>query len=303
MPPLGLTTPESQEAQRAAARKRFRPLSPPTTGDEPTGQTDNEALPPAKRQKVAAPALPTTRPSPDPDVSPGFITPVKKRRVFAPGPSTNGANGTPVRPLGAAEGFEDAGDAEILGRVTPKRREKSLTPLLASSHKVMPRPLQPSRNPSPLKKTRAPHPETAEVDDDEDLIPHGSPKAYFSSPASSTSSTSAPRKKGPPPPGSPSLRALDPSNPNFTMNPEAFTPLFTSTQNGPEGDGSGGGDGGRTLSKKGTGSSVAFFGYNSQFDVNKNVDEAMALLERDVDENNWFVDLGRDTNLTVGADD
>lgn len=48
---------------------------------------------------------------------------------------------------------------------------------------------------------------------------------------------------------------------------------------------------------------MAFFGYNSQFDVNKNVDEAMALLERDVDENNWFVGLGGDTDLAVGADD
>ena len=189
---------------------------------------------------------------------------------------------------------------EALGRVTPKRRERSTTPLLASSHKVMPRPRPPSRKSSPLKGSRT-HPlEPLEVDDDdEDLIPRGSPKGYFSSPASSTSSTSAPRNKGPLPPGSPSLLVLDHSNPNFTLNPEAFVPLFTSTQNGPEGDGSGGG-GGRPLSRKGTGSSAGFFKYNSQYEVEKNVDETMAFLEREVD---WFVDLGGDVDLTVEADD
>jgi hypothetical protein len=76
------------------------------------------------------------------------------------------------------------------------------------------------------------------------------------------------------------------------MNPEAFAPLFTSTQNGPEGDGSGGG--GRTLSRKGTGTSAGFFKFNSQFDVDKHVEDTVALLERDVDVDNWFVDLGGD---------
>jgi len=37
--------------------------------------------------------------------------------------------------------------------------------------------------------------------------------------------------------------------------------------------------------------------------VDKNVEDAMALLEKDVDADNWFVDLGRDVDLTVGADD
>ena len=86
------------------------------------------------------------------------------------------------------------------------------------------------------------------------------------------------------------------------MNPEAFAPLFTSTQNGPEGDGSGGGGGTRTLSRKGTGSSLGLFKFNSQFDVDKNVDEAIALLEKDVNTDNWFVDLGEDMDITVGAD-
>ena len=226
-----------------------------------------------------------------------FVTPVKQQRVFGPGPSTTGKSGTPVRPLGAARGFEGAGDMGVTGRVTPKR-ERSLTPLLASSHKVMPRPRPPSRKSSPLKGSQAPPVEIG--DDDEQLISRGS-KVYFSSPASSTSSASPPRKKGPLPPGSPSLLVLDHSNPNFTMNPEAFAPLFTSTQNGPEGDRSGGG-GGRALSRKGTGSSAGLFKYNSQYDVDRNVDEAMALLEKDVDEDNWFVDLGGDMDLTVGVD-
>jgi hypothetical protein len=289
MPLLGLTTPESQEAQRAAVRKRFRPLSPPTTGDEPTGRTDNGAPPSAKRKKTSTSALPTTRPASPPPLARGvprnFITPTKKRGVF--GLPTTRTKGSPVRPLGAAEGFEDVEDVEAMGRVTPKRRERSLTPILASSHKVMPRPRPPSRKSSPLKKSRR------EIDDDdEDPIPHGSPKTFFSSPASSTSSTSASRKEGLQSPGPPSLLVLNHSNPNFTMNPDAFDPLFTSTQNGPEGDGSGGGGGARALSRKGTGSSLGLFKFNSQFDVDKNVDDAIALLEKDVDANNWFVDLG-----------
>ena len=307
MPLLGLTTPESQEAQRAAAKKRFRPFSPPAAGGEPPGQTD-DAPPPAKRQKTATPAPPTTRPdSPPPlgrNVPISFMTPVKKQRVFGPGPSTNGVKGTPVRPLGAAEGFKDADDVEAVGPVTPKRREQNLTPLLASSHKVMPRPRPPSRNPSPLKESGAPPLEATQADGGgKDPIPHGSPKLYFSSPASSTSSSSPPRKKRPMPLGSPTRLVLDHSNPNFTLDPEAFAPLFTSTQNGPEGDGSGGGDGGRALSRKETGSSMGLFKYNSQYDVDKNVEEAMALLERDVDMDNWFADLTGDVDLIVEADD
>ena len=307
MPPLGLTTPESQEVQRAAARKRFRLLSPPTTGDEPTGLTGN-ALPSAKRQKTSTSALPVTRPTSPPSLARGaprgFVTPTKKRGVFGSGLPTTGTKGNSARPLGAAEGFEDMEDVEAGGRVTPKRRERSLTPLLASSHKVMLRPRPPSRNSSPLKQSQAPRREIISANDnDEDPIPHGSPNAFFSSPASSTSSTSALGKKEQQSSDSPSLLVLNHSNPNFTMNPEAFVPLFTSTQNGPEGDGSGGGGGGRALSRKGTGNSLGLFKFNSQFDVDKNVDEAIALLEKDVDTNNWFVDLGGDMDLTVGADD
>lgn len=307
MPLLGLTTPESQEVQRAAARKRFRPLSSPTTGDEPPGLADNDALPSAKRQKITTSTLPTTRPASPPSLARGvpknFVTPTKKGGVFGSGLPTSREKGISVRPLGAADGFEDIDDVEAASRVTPKRRERSLTPLLASSHKVMSRLRPPSSKSSPLKQSRAPLRETIEVDDDEeDPILRRSPKAYFSSPASSTSSTSASRKEGLQSPSSPSPLVLDYPNPNFTVNPEAFAPLFTSTQNGPEGDGSGGGGGTRTLSRKGTGSSLGLFKFNSQFDVDKNVDEAIALLEKDVNTDNWFVDLGEDMDITVGAD-
>jgi hypothetical protein len=148
-----------------------------------------------------------------------------------------------------------------------------------------------------LKKSRASPLETIEVDGGEDLMPRGSQEPHFSSPASSTSSTSGTRwnKKAP------FLPARDYSNPNFTTDPEAFAPLFTSTQNGPEGDGSGGG--GQTLSRKGTRSSTGLVKFDSQFDVDKSVEDAMALLERDVDADNWFVDLGGDMDLALGADD
>lgn len=48
---------------------------------------------------------------------------------------------------------------------------------------------------------------------------------------------------------------------------------------------------------------MGLFKYNSQYDVDKHVEEAMALLERDVDMDNWFVDLAGDIDLTVEADD
>lgn len=281
IPPLGLTTPESQEAQRAAAKRRFQPLSPPTTGDEPA---DSGPLPSAKRQKTTTSLLHTTRPvSPLPLRQGVPATPMKKRGVFGSGDQTHRTKRTPVRPLGAAEGFEGVGDVGVIGRVTPKKRERSLTPLLASSHKVMQRPRP------PLKGSRVSPFDTIEIDN-EDLMPRGSSKAYFSSPVSSTSSTSTLRKNK----GSPSQLALGHSNPNFTIDPEAFAPLFTSTQNGQAGDGSGGG--GRALSRKETGSSTGLLKFNSQFDVDKNVEDAMALLERDVDADNWFVDLTAGTN-------
>lgn len=126
-------------------------------------------------------------------------------------------------------------------------------------------------------------------------MPPGSPKMYFSSPVSSTSSASASKERGAQPPGSPSLLVLNRFDPDFTTDP-----LFTSTQNGPEGDGSGGAGCGRTLSRKGT---RGLFKFNSQFDVDKNVDDTIALLEKDVDMDSWFADLGEDADLTVGAGD
>ena len=48
---------------------------------------------------------------------------------------------------------------------------------------------------------------------------------------------------------------------------------------------------------------MGLFKYNSQYDVDKNVEEAMALLERDVDMDNWFADLARDVELIVEPDD
>lgn len=292
MPSLGLTTPKSQEAQRAAAKKRSRPLSPPTTGDEPA---DSSLVPSVKRQKTTASALHVTRPASPLLLRQGVpATPTKKHGVFGSYDLTSRAKRISVRPLGAAQGFEGEDDVGVMGRVTPKKRERSSTPLLASSHKVMPRPQPPPRKCSPLKKPRASPCGAIEIIDDQDLVPGGSPKAYFSSPMSSTSS--APRKNK----GSPSLLALDQSNPNFTINPETFSPLFTSTQNGPAGDGFGGG--GRAPSRKRTGSSMSPLKFNSQFDVDKNVEDTMTLLERDVDADNWFVDLGGDADLAVGAD-
>lgn len=49
---------------------------------------------------------------------------------------------------------------------------------------------------------------------------------------------------------------------------------------------------GRALSLERTGS-LGMFGYNSQFDVDGNVDEVSAMLERDVDVDHWYKDIER----------
>lgn len=115
--------------------------------------------------------------------------------------------------------------------------------------------------------------EKDELEDDDDDVP-ASPKTYFSSPASSTSSSFNLGS------GSRNPRFSPPGSPLFAQQPDLFEPQLTGTQPAPAG-----------LGRKGTGS-LGMFGYNSQLDVDGEVDEVTAMLERDVDSDNWY----RETN-------
>jgi hypothetical protein len=45
------------------------------------------------------------------------------------------------------------------------------------------------------------------------------------------------------------------------------------------------------FANKGRTGSLGMFGYNSQFDVDGHVDEVTAMLERDMDVDNWYKEL------------
>jgi Wiskott-Aldrich syndrome protein len=86
----------------------------------------------------------------------------------------------------------------------------------------------------------------------------------------------------------------------FTQHPEGFNPDFVSSQKipgfvfGSSGAGYGSwGSAGGGVARTGTGSSgfQIPFGYNSQFDVEGQVDRVSELLERDVDFEGWLKDL------------
>ncbi|THH21486.1 hypothetical protein EW146_g99 [Bondarzewia mesenterica] len=148
---------------------------------------------------------------------------------------------------------------------TPERKAlPTLSELLASSRRSRPRPRPPSRKaqPSPAK-------------------------TYFSSPASGSSSDDGPVQDRPTSPVSPLLSS-------FTQNGAAFAPQLVSTQLGLNVPA-------RGLSRQGTGSGYFGMGYNSQFDVEGNVDRVSELLERDVDFVAWLRDIPPVTDEQDGA--
>lgn len=146
---------------------------------------------------------------------------------------------------------------------TPGRQLPTLTELLASSRRSKPRPRPPSRavKAGGLPFTNGP------ADEDMRLhTPDPSPaKSMFSSPASGSTMT----------PASMIVQLRSPATPTFTQNPSAFAPDFVSSQ-APLEQGSSG---------------FLGMGYNSQFDVEGQVDRVSELLEKDVDFDGWLRDI------------
>ena len=180
---------------------------------------------------------------------------------------------------------------------TPDRRNlPTLSDLLASSRRSKPRPRPPSRKAKSVKDIGQPlQAESVHERGGSPISPERRPsspaRTYFSSPASGSSHSSPLQRK---------LRSKSPVSPllSHSLHMEDFSPPFVSTQqfhapgtslldvpNKPIGLGRQ--DGG-SLAR---GSSGIFgMGYNSQFDVEAQVGEVSALLERDVDFDNWLKD-------------
>lgn len=324
-----LFDPSSPEAMHIVSpvvttNKRLRPMTPPSDDHKSPAfmqtqamfQTQAVRFRPAKRAKLAT--SPTTSHASPPSSS---RTPAKS--TVASGSSPNKMAITPARGLGKARGVfnfktpvkhsaaegsspdkmvitpsrsvsrglgnaKGLFDVDIAATTTPEKMPPTLTELLASSQRSKPRPRPPSRK-APVTPSKSGSPsqgmQLTDEDEVEDVPP--SPKTYFSSPASSDSSSAGSsfnfRVKN--------SRFSPPRSPCFTQRPESFAPALTGTQP----NGSGGGGVGKTSSlKRGGSGSLGMFGYNSQFDVDGNVDEVSAMLERDVDVDHWFKDIPTD---------
>ncbi|EGN96452.1 hypothetical protein SERLA73DRAFT_186190 [Serpula lacrymans var. lacrymans S7.3] len=219
---------------------------------------------------------PPTPPSGAMTISPQVLSlaspPRKKARptpVFDGSPTPPPRSITPMRtPTPSVTNSKGLGNARNLPiPVTPDRDLPTLTELLASSRRSKRRPRPPSRRNTqsiPEEQDEINEAHSAPLRDrtptrEADLSPA---KSYFSSPASGYSDS----------PGVEDLhlRSVTPMM-SFTQNPNAFMPQYTSSQQPPFG-------------RVGSG----FFGYNSQFDVEGQVDRVSELLEKDVDFDGWL---------------
>ncbi|KAI0782109.1 hypothetical protein C8Q75DRAFT_811956 [Abortiporus biennis] len=278
-----LTTPD-----RAA--KRSRPLTPPDEDVRMSSSAQLRRSPPPKKQKLISHQreheLPSSAPPP-PSTPPLSTTPLSTRSRTPP-------------PIARSQ-TKDLGNAKGLPLVptTPDRQAlPTLTELLASSRRSKPRPRPPSRK---LKSTHTTPHKGGNIDDGDDALStadcprDSSPvRTYFSSPASGSSSQSSPMstRDRPCSPVSPLLKhSLD-------LNMRDFVPPFASTQQRQDdgsapftaaGTNSQGGANGGFLSRAPSG----FFGmgYSSQFDVEAQIGQVTALLEKDVDFDGWLKDL------------
>ncbi|KAI9069441.1 hypothetical protein FKP32DRAFT_1640824 [Trametes sanguinea] len=263
-----------------------RPLKRAHTPDSSAGDAMDVSLqsprlraPPPKKARedpISEQAPPSSGPQPVPPSTP----PLPTSPVAAP-----------VTPVSKGKGLGNAKGLPV--PTTPDAHPlPTLTELLASSRRSRPRPRPPSRKQTPQSqhsaKPRPPrnHPAEAETDlpaVDEDEREPSPTKTYFSSPASGSSDSD-------------SAVHRSPVSPLFTQNPGAFVPAFVSSQRPSAND-----DdpflGARAQSQsQGRGlmrGSSGFFGmgYNSQFDVEGQVDRVSELLERDVDYNGWLRDV------------
>ncbi|CCM04541.1 uncharacterized protein FIBRA_06722 [Fibroporia radiculosa] len=232
-----------------------------------------------------------------------YITPSSKRpRIYDP------SSGAPLPPSTPPQATSSGADILVssprsqsaipgLGNfrglpvpTTPERQAlPTLTDLLASSRRSKPRPRPPSRNAmSSSQASQRIHGPRNDVVHDE-LPVHAevrepSPaRTFFSSPASGSSGSSTRPKP------------RSPISPLFSQNPAAFAPRFTSSQHPRLGPFIGGQDYGSSQDAGGPlrreSSGIFGLGYNSQFDVEGQVDRVNELLHRDVDYDGWLHDV------------
>jgi len=218
---------------------------------------------------------------PPPSTPPPVTSPAEDDSAVAPWPLVN------VQRLGNAKGLPVP--------TTPERHPlPTLTELLASSRRSRPRPRPPSRKGKSVAGSPQANEKHRETDEQANVLPalsedrEPSPaRTYFSSPASGSSGSS---------PGSIRYRPRSPISPLFTQNPTTFRPAFVSSQAfeqrgaGFLGVGSfGDAQGGQGLMRSSSG--IFAMGYNSQFDVEGQVDRVSALLDQDVDYDGWLRDV------------
>lgn len=259
------------------AKKRARTGTPAVAPKTPSKKRHMSADP--YRMDISP-----TRPSPPVnamDISPAR-SPAAKRRtkspipaaVASPPPQPQPADGptTPHRPAAALAAR--AGSVNV----TPNRHLPTLTELLASDRqkeKGFPKSWMGAK-PESKGKEASPAREEKEKEPEREKTPDPSPtKSLFAftptpSPLSPSNSLLAPLRS-----------PLTPSGlPGFTQNPGAFAPSYAS--------GIGGGAGSYKSLERG---SSGFLGFNSQFDVEGQVDRVSELLERDVDFDGWLKDV------------
>jgi len=205
---------------------------------------------------ASSPPLKKARTMPEP-VSSGLVMESTPPRPSTPPPA--------AQPLLGGQGLGNAKGLPVPS--TPDRHLPTLTELLASSRRSKPRPRPPSRR---VKSNDLPF--TKEEVGMRDRTPDPSPaKSMFSSPASGSTMS----------PASMIVALRSPVTPTFTQHPSAFAPDFVSSQV-PLGMGS--------TPERGSSGFLAT-GYDSQFDVEGQVDRVSELLERDVDFDGWLKDI------------
>ncbi|KAI0628857.1 hypothetical protein C8Q77DRAFT_1067215 [Trametes polyzona] len=275
--------PQRREVQQAsssaaavspASRPLKRARTPASSPD--AGMNASQSSPRAKKARTEM--LPEQEPI---SSGPQLVPP------STPPPATSPVK-APVTPVSRGKGLGNAKGLPV--PTTPDNHAlPTLTELLASSRRSKPRPRPPSRKHTPRSLTgakKAPAEAQLEAESElpvaaEDERDPSPTKTYFSSPASGSSDSA-------------SVVHRSPVSPLFSQNPGAFAPRFVSSQRPSAND-----DdpflGGRSQSQgQGLvrGSSGVFgMGYNSQFDVEGQIDRVSELLERDVDYNGWLRDL------------
>ncbi|CDO71938.1 hypothetical protein BN946_scf184940.g85 [Trametes cinnabarina] len=262
-------------------RSLKRPRTPDSSADgamDISLQSPRLKAPPPKKARedpVLEQAPPSSGPHPVPPSTP---------------PPTTSPVDAPVTPVSRRKGLGNAKGLPVPTTPDPHPLP-TLTELLASSRRSKPRPRPPSRKQTPQSQDahkarragdRGMEGETELPIVEEDEREPSPTKTYFSSPASGSSDSG-------------SVVQRSPVSPLFTQNPGAFMPASVSSQRPSANDDDPFLGGRRQSQSQGPlrrGSSGFFgMGYNSQFDVEGQVDRVSELLERDVDYSGWLRNL------------